>query len=106
MAAKHTHDIVIKVGEYTDRAGQPKARTKNIGALYTKEDGNMFLAIDSTVIAMETQYVANKDRADRMMVSVYPVREENERRGSSPSAPAKSAAPASARHDADDDIPF
>jgi hypothetical protein len=107
MASKQTHDLVLKVGEYTDRTGATKARTKNIGAVYTKDDGTMFLAIDSLVIAMETQYVANKDRSDRVMVSVYPVREKSYGESAAParSAPAsKPAAPAA--DDPNDDIPF
>ena len=107
MASNQTHDLVLKVGEYTYRTGATKARTKNIGAVYTKDDGSMFLAIDSLVIAMETQYVANKDRSDRVMVSVYPVREKSY--GDSP-APTRSATPATpapaAAADPNDDIPF
>lgn len=37
--AHKTHDIVAKVGEYTDRQGQTKARYENVGALMQGDNG-------------------------------------------------------------------
>lgn len=37
--AHKTHDIVAKVGEYTDRQGNTKARYENVGALMQSDNG-------------------------------------------------------------------
>lgn len=37
--AHKTHDIVAKVGEYTDRQGNTKARYENVGALMQGDNG-------------------------------------------------------------------
>lgn len=118
MAAKLTHDLVLKVGEYTDRTGQTRARTKRIGNVFTKEDGSFFLSLDATVIAMETQYIANKEQNDKILVSVYSAQEGGARGEGSGAKPA-AASPAPARPapakpadapplpaDIDDDLPF
>lgn len=81
MASRRTHDLVIKVGEYTDSQGQTKARTKNIGSVFSREDGSQFIALDATIVAMETQWVANPNHSDKVMVSVYEVRDRNEQGG-------------------------
>lgn len=81
MASRRTHDLVIKVGEYTDSQGQTKARTKNVGSVFQREDGSQFIALDATIVAMETQYIANPNRSDKVMVSVYEVREREDNGG-------------------------
>lgn len=45
--ARKTHDIVAKVGEYTDRQGQTKPSYKNVGALMQGDNGP-FLMLDRT----------------------------------------------------------
>ena len=45
--AHKTHDIVAKVGEYTDRQGNTKPRYKNVGALMQGDNGP-FIMIDRT----------------------------------------------------------
>lgn len=45
--ARKTHDIVAKVGEYTDRQGQTKPSYKNVGALMQGDNGP-FLMLERT----------------------------------------------------------
>lgn len=111
MSSQKTHDLVIRVGEYTDRDGQKRSRTKNVGALYTRDDGSVFVALDSFIVTMEAQYLCNPKRDDRVLLSAYAPREE---KGAAPPAPsAGRAAPSSpaaatkaAKPDFDDEIPF
>ncbi len=43
-----THDLAAKVGEYTDRNGNKKARWQNVGALMQDRDGNPFIMFSRT----------------------------------------------------------
>jgi|694.fasta_scaffold17039_7 hypothetical protein len=114
MPARKTHDLTIKTGEYTDKTGATRARTRNVGALYQRDDGSVFVALDSLIVTMEAQYLANPDRADRVMISAYAPRDE---KPAAPApAPAQNARPAAERPaapakpaprvDFDDEIPF
>lgn len=134
MASRRTHDLVIKVGEYTDGQGQTKARTKNIGSVWAREDGSQFIALDATVVSMELQWVANPNHSDKVMVSVYEARERGEGggqrqqqqggggygrnqqqggyggqgggHGAGSAPPAQNGGTGGHRDDLDDDIPF
>lgn len=44
-----THDIVAKVGEYTNRHGETKSKYKNCGALIQK-DGKIYIKLDAIPI--------------------------------------------------------
>lgn len=43
--SRKVKDIVAKVGEYTDRNGQTKARWQNVGALMEDKDGQPFIML-------------------------------------------------------------
>ncbi len=48
MAAKATHNIVVKTGEYTcHRTGQTKARWLNIGKVFRHDDGKTSIKLDA-----------------------------------------------------------
>lgn len=89
MPARKTHDLTIKTGEYTDSTGATRARTRSVGELYQRDDGSLFIALDSLIVTMETQYLANSGRSDRVMLSAYSPRGE---RAAAP-APVKPALP-------------
>lgn len=64
-------DLAIVIGKYTDRNGAEKSRYKTIGQVVTKDDGGEFIVIDATCLTMEINYLANKDRRDRINVSIF-----------------------------------
>lgn len=112
--AKPSHDVVVKVGEWTDREGKVKAKYKNIGAVYSHSDGGMYLAIDATVLTMGMNYLANRDRSDRVLMNLFERREDGERgrpegkrQQDRPREESKAGAPQLPKDDDfDDDIPF
>lgn len=114
MATSKKYDIAVKVGSYTDSQGNDKARYKTIGAVWEKEDGGTYLALDSTIITMELQYLCNPKRSERIVCSMFEPR-EGEKPASRPAGPGKAAQPEAAPprtksgtgfDDMDSDIPF
>lgn len=126
MPSKKVYDLAVKVGSYRDREGNEKARWKTIGSEWENEDGGRFLVLDSTIVAMEVQWVANPEHKERIMVSKFDSNRgqgQGQQRGqnsaqaaqSQQGAPAPQAAsqtPPAQRQgksgfdDMDDDIPF
>jgi len=94
-----THRIAIKTGTYTGRDGQQKNRYKTIGELITKDDGGQFLTLDASIVSMQLFALANKDRSDRLVCSLF---------SDEPKAAAGSPAPSAGAADdfGGDDIPF
>jgi hypothetical protein len=115
MPSKMIADLVVKVGEY-ERNGERKSINKNIGTLMENDDGRQFVLIDSTVLTMELNYIANKDRREKMIVSVFPKRDEDsgegqQRRsngggGSGNRTSGNGGGGGNSRNAPDDDIPF
>ena len=46
--AKATHNLSVKIGEYTNAMGETKARWKTIGKVIQMDDGGEFLTLDRT----------------------------------------------------------
>jgi len=73
MASRKTHDLVVKVGEYTDRStGQTKGRFENIGALMEGEGQNgeksVFIMLKRT---FNPAGVPGQDARESLLVSCY-----------------------------------
>jgi hypothetical protein len=64
-------DLAIVIGKYTDRDGKERSRYKTVGQIITKDDGGEFIALDATCLTMEINYLANRDRRDRINVSIF-----------------------------------
>ena len=105
--AHKTHDIVAKVGEYTDRQGNTKPRYKNVGALMQGDNGP-FIMIDRT---FNIAGLPNDGR-DNALLSCFEPRDDQQQgtrqqsaRQSSNDAqrPSGQSRPAA---DYDDEIPF
>lgn len=77
MNATKTHDLVVKVGEYTNRNGETKARYKNIGAVLRNDKGS-FIMMDRTF----NPAGINSDR-ESIMISMFEPRSENNGGGNS-----------------------
>ena len=46
MAARPTHDLAVKTGEYQDRNGQTKGRWQRIGTVFRHDDGGTSIKLD------------------------------------------------------------
>jgi hypothetical protein len=62
--------IAVKIGTYT-KDGQQKNRYKNIGEIITKDDGGQFVKIDATCLSMQLFALANKERNDFVLCSLF-----------------------------------
>lgn len=103
MATKKVYDLAVKVGEYESN-GQTKNRYKNIGAIFEKDDGGRYLALDSTIVTMELQYIANPKRSERLLVSLF--EEKGEGGSAKPTSSPAASKPKPKLEDMEDDIPF
>ena len=63
-------NITVKIGEYESQ-GKTKYRYKNIGRLMSDDKGNDFILLDATILSMQLNYLANKDRNDNLICSIY-----------------------------------
>lgn len=63
-------NITVKIGEYESQ-GKTKGRYKTIGRLMSDGKGNDFLLLDATMLSMQLNYLANKDRNDNIICSIY-----------------------------------
>jgi hypothetical protein len=73
MASTHTHDISIKVGEYTNAAGEKRNRTRHIGRAFTTEEGRVFLRIDAEQLNPITASLSRLKGEDSVIVNLWPV---------------------------------
>ena len=85
-----TYNAAVVVGEYTDANGNKKKRYKTIGAVMESEHGP-YLLLDATALSMQLFALANRDRRDSVLVSLFDVDRD---RGGQDAPPA------------DDDIPY
>lgn len=103
MAAKPTHDLAVKTGEYTDRqTGQVKGRWLRVGTVLRHDDGGTSIKLDAVPVGLP-EWTG--------WINVFP-RDQQGQGGqggnggqSAQRGPAGAPAPATAE-DLDDDIPF
>ena len=102
--AKASHNLSVKVGEYTNASGETKGRWKNIGKVIVNDDGSKYLIMDRT---FNPAGVPNPQDRDAITISLFAVDEQQD------AAPQR----AQTQHDKDkangyqpqapeDDIPF
>lgn len=111
MSSKKIRDIVVKVGEYTDRnTGETKGRFENVGALMQNDDeaGSFFIMLKRT---FNPAGVPKQDDRESILLSCYVPKDQREQQSEQPrqSMPrdkaARQIAPAF-DGGMDDDIPF
>lgn len=71
MASKKIRDVVVKVGEYTDRnTGETKGRFENVGALMQNDDdaGSFFIMLKRT---FNPAGVPKQDDRESILLSCY-----------------------------------
>jgi hypothetical protein len=69
------HDVAVAIGEYTDAAGNKKKRYKSIGAIMQGEHG-LYMLLDATALSMQLFALANRDRRDSVLVSLFDAERE------------------------------
>ena len=94
MPSTHTHDISIKVGEYTTASGEKKYRSRHIGRAFTTDEGRMFIRIDAEQLNPITASLARAKGEDSVILNLWPADAKDK--------PAKAAATTPE----DDDIPY
>ena len=52
MAARPTHDLTVKTGEYTDAQGQTKGRWLRIGTVFRHDDGGTSIKLDAIPVGI------------------------------------------------------
>ena len=52
MAARPTHDLAVKTGEYQDRQGQTKGRWQRIGTVFRHDDGGTSIKLDCVPVGI------------------------------------------------------
>jgi len=98
--AKATHDLTVKIGEYTTHDGQTKARWLNIGKVIQTDDGGEFITINRT---FNPAGVPNLDGRDTIAVSKFVITPKNQAPQVNTPAPATNPVPPVNQVD---DIPF
>lgn len=63
-------DAVLAVGEYINAQGEKKRRYLNIGAVMESEHGP-YLLLDAHVLSMQVFALANRERRDSVLVSLF-----------------------------------
>lgn len=110
MTSRKLRDVVVKVGEYTDRnTGETKGRFENVGALMqSDEDGSYFIMLKRT---FNPAGVPKQDDRESILLSCYVPKDQREgpQRQSEPQQRRQSYAEQSggtARELDDPEIPF
>ena len=109
MAATKTHDLKVKVGEYTDKTGAKKGRWVTVGRVMTGDDGSEFWLLDKTFNPAGVPDLNGKG-ADSVLVSKFAPRDANESPSEHQRAKANGYAPQAVSNaklaDLPDDLPF
>lgn len=78
MASKKIRDVVVKIGEYTDRnTGETKGRFENVGALMQNDDdsGSYFIMLKRT---FNPAGVPKQDDRESILLSCYVPKDQRE----------------------------
>lgn len=109
MASKKTHDLAVKVGEYTDSSGAKKNRWLTVGRVMAGDDGNEFWLLDKTFSPAGVPDLNGKG-GDSVLLSKFPVRDRNQAPSEHQQAKANGYAPQPAGGhgfgNMPDDLPF
>jgi hypothetical protein len=109
MASRKIRDVVVKVGEYTDRnTGETKGRFENVGALMQNDDdsGSYFIMLKRT---FNPAGVPKQDDRESILLSCYVPKEQREANASAGERKQSYVEASGGRAvaaDMDDEIPF
>ena len=112
MASTKLRDIVVKVGEYTDRnSGQTKGRFENVGSLMESDNNgekSMFIMLKRT---FNPAGVPGQDGRDSLLLSCYIPQDQREQKNDGGQSrgndnQSQGGGQSQQRSDVDDEIPF
>jgi hypothetical protein len=78
MASSKTHDISIKVGEYTRADGTIGFRTRSIGKLMRNEQGNPYIIINADALSTQLFALARKKGEDTIFLNCWEPDKDNQ----------------------------
>lgn len=101
------YDLAVKIGSYTDRAGETKGRWENVGSVLQMEDGGKMILLKRS---FNPAGVPFKEGSDQIAISMFPPKTDSSSSAGdyyqgAAKAQTQPAAP-SAPNDFDDDIAF
>lgn len=110
MATRKTHDLAVKVGEYTNAQGEKKNRYQNVGAVMQGDNGQFIMLAKW----FNPAGVVDSRGGESILLSMFEPRQEGQQptgqqRPQAAPAPAYRPAPAPQRggfDDMDDQVPF
>lgn len=92
--SQHLANLAVKIGEY-EVNGVRKNRYLRIGRLMPGKDGGQFILLDTCFLSMQLFALANKDRRESIVVSIFEEKEKEGQGGAAEQPPLS-----------DDDVPF
>jgi len=96
--SRKTHDAVVTVGKYKDAQGNEKKRYKNVGCVFTDDQGRMSLKLDTIPCTPEWSGYISLFKVDG---------DQKEQRTPQPApAPRHPPMPPLSSTEDDDDMPF
>lgn len=80
---KKTHDLAVKIGEYTTKDGKTKARWQNVGALLQDAEGRPAILLSKW---FNPAGVIDAKGGESLLLSAFPPRDRTEEPAESPAA--------------------
>lgn len=72
---RKVYDLCVKVGSYTDRQGNLKAKWQNIGAVMTGNDKSSFILLDRTFNPAGVPI--DGDNTERILINLFKPKESS-----------------------------
>lgn len=88
MATQRIKDLAVRTGTYTDSNGEQKGRYENIGSLFKKDDGNLFMTIKAT---FNPAGIEREPGKDSIIISLFDPKDKQQ--AAPPQRPQRQAAP-------------
>ncbi len=111
MAARPTHDLAVKTGEYQDRNGQTKGRWQRIGTVFRHDDGGTSIKLDCLPVGIPewdgwVNVFKREEAGQGAQTETGPQRGFGGTGYHQARAQGRASGPPPAPEDFDDDIPF
>lgn len=102
MPSHKSHNVSLKVGEWTDETGKARARSRILGHAFTDDEGRMYLRVNadalSPTLAALALRASKQKGEDTVIIGLWPIEDQPARATNGPTLPDHGLA--------DDDIPF
>lgn len=102
MATQRIKDIAVRTGTYTDNNGEQKGRYENIGSLFKKDNGDLFMTIKATFNPAGVEREAGKDS---IIASLFDIKEKQQM-AEPPRRPQRPQQQQRPQFDDESDLPF